>query len=182
MFICPPVALLFGYPTIPAIVIGSLLASHTLLGLPTIARLGETHLEPITITIGATVMSDTLSLVVFAICVSTFQTGFSALALSRQIIEIAVFVPLVLFGVSRVGAWVLKKVGDHEDAYFIVMLAIVGVAGSMAGQHQFAAHRRRVSRRLGGQCGGSESTGQREAGVLRQFAVHSDASSLPPGF
>jgi Kef-type K+ transport system membrane component KefB len=126
------VALVFGYATIPAIVIGSLLASHTLLGLPTIARLGETHLEPITITVGATVMSDTLSLVVFAICVSTFQTGFSALALSRQILEIAVFVPLVLFGVSRVGAWVLKKVDDHEDAYFIVMLAIVGVAGSLA--------------------------------------------------
>src|SRR4029077_7708421 len=126
------VAFAFGYAMIPAIVIGSLLASHTLLGLPTIARLGETHLEPMTITIGATVMSDTLSLVVFAICVSTFQTGFSAWALSRQIIEIAVFVPLVLFGVSRVGAWLLKKVGDHEDAYFIVMLAIVGVAGSMA--------------------------------------------------
>ena len=35
------VALGSGYPLVPAIVIGSLLASHTLLGLPTIARLGE---------------------------------------------------------------------------------------------------------------------------------------------
>ena len=70
------VALMFGYSLLPAIVIGSLLASHTLLGLPTIARLGEMQLEPITIAVGATVMSDTLSLVVFAICVSTFQSGF----------------------------------------------------------------------------------------------------------
>ena len=50
------VALLFRYPLVPAIVIGSLLASHTLLGLPTIARLGEMHLEPVTVTVGATVM------------------------------------------------------------------------------------------------------------------------------
>jgi Kef-type K+ transport system membrane component KefB len=126
------VALLFGYEPIPAVVIGSLLASHTLLGLPTMIRLGLTHLEPVTITIGATVMSDTLSLVVFAICVSTFQTGFSALALSRQILEIAVFIPFILLGVSRVGAWILTKVKDQEDAYFLVMLAIVGVAGSLA--------------------------------------------------
>jgi Kef-type K+ transport system membrane component KefB len=126
------VALLFGFQLVPAVVIGSLLASHTLLGLPTIIRLRETHLEPITVTIGATVMSDTLSLVIFAICVSTFQSGFSALSLTRQIVEIAVFVPLILFGLSRVGEWLLKKVGDHEDAYFIVMLAIVGVAGSIA--------------------------------------------------
>ena len=32
------VGLLFGYPIVPAIVIGSLLASHTLLGLPIVAR------------------------------------------------------------------------------------------------------------------------------------------------
>jgi Kef-type K+ transport system membrane component KefB len=126
------VALLFGFQLVPAIVIGSLLASHTLLGLPTIIRLRETHLEPITVTIGATVMSDTLSLVIFAICVSTFQSGFSALSLTRQLVEIAIFVPMILFGLSRVGAWLLNKVRDHEDAYFIVMLAIVGVAGSIA--------------------------------------------------
>jgi Kef-type K+ transport system membrane component KefB len=126
------VALLFGYQVIPAIVIGSLLASHTLLGLPTIERLGLSQAEPVTITVGATVMSDTLSLVVFAICVSTFQSGFSALALGRQVLEIAVFVPFIFFGVSRGGARILNKVKDQEDVYFVVMLAIVGVAGSLA--------------------------------------------------
>src|SRR5215475_8020152 len=119
------VALFFGYPLVPAIVIGSLLASHTLLGLPTIARLGEMQLEPVTITVGATVMSDTLSLVVFAICVSTFQTGFSAFSLSRQILEIAVFIPLILFAANRLGAWLLNKVRDSEDGFFVVMLGSV---------------------------------------------------------
>jgi Kef-type K+ transport system membrane component KefB len=133
LFLGTGVALAFGYSLVPAIVIGSLLASHTLLGLPTIARLGEMQLEPVTITVGATVMSDTLSLVVFAICVSTFQSGFSTLSLGRQILEIAAFIPLLLFGASRLGAWLLNKVRDSEDGFFVVMLAIVGVAGSLAG-------------------------------------------------
>ena len=38
------VGLLFGYGVIAAIVIGSLLASHTLLGLPVVARLGVNRL------------------------------------------------------------------------------------------------------------------------------------------
>jgi Kef-type K+ transport system membrane component KefB len=126
------VALVFGYPIVPAIVIGSLLASHTLLGLPTIARLGLSRAEPVTIAVGATVMSDTLSLVVFAICVSTFQSGFSVLALGRQILEIAIFVPLILVGVSRAGGRVLNAVKEQEDAYFVVMLVIIGIAGSLA--------------------------------------------------
>ncbi len=124
--------LAFGYAIIPAIVIGSLLASHTLLGLSIIRRLGATRLEPIIVTVGATVLSDTLSLIVFAICVSTFSTGFSLPALSAQLIEIAVFVPLILFGLSRAGAYVLGKVRDNEDVVFVLMLGIMALAGMLA--------------------------------------------------
>ena len=65
--------LALGYATIPAIVVGSLLASHTLLAGPIIDRLGLQRLEPVTVTVGATGLSDTLSLVVFAICLPAYQ-------------------------------------------------------------------------------------------------------------
>jgi Kef-type K+ transport system membrane component KefB len=126
------VGLLFGYSAVSAIVIGSLLASHTLLGLPAVDRLGLTRLEPMTITVGATVVSDTLSLVVFSVCVSIFQTGFSVYSLGLQLVEIAIFVPFILVGVSRVGAWFLRKVADNESAYFVVLIAILTVAGVIA--------------------------------------------------
>jgi len=126
------VGLLFGYQPVAAIVLGSLLASHTLLSAPIIVRLGETRLEPIAITFGATMLSDTLSLIVFAICVPIYQSGFSVSALVVQLVEIAIFVPLILIGLSRLGAHILKKVEDDEDAYFILMLAIVAVAGLLA--------------------------------------------------
>ena len=126
------VGLLFGYNFIPALVLGSLLASHTLLGLPIIGRLGETRLEPVIITVGATVLSDTLSLIVFAICVPVFQSGFAASGLAVQLIEIAVFFPLVLFGLSRLGAYALRKAAADEDAFFVMMLLILGIAGMLA--------------------------------------------------
>jgi Kef-type K+ transport system membrane component KefB len=50
------VGLGFGYGLIAAIVIGSLLASHTLLGAPILAQLGANRLEPVTVTVGATVL------------------------------------------------------------------------------------------------------------------------------
>ena len=49
-----------------------------------------------------------------------------------QLIEIAVFVPLILFGLSRLGAYLLSKAEHDEDAYFILMLAILAVAGTLA--------------------------------------------------
>jgi len=92
-------------------VIGSLLASHTPVGLSIVSRLGLGSLEPVTVAVGATVISDTLSLVVFAICVSIYTTGFSpsglALLLGR---DRPAIIALVLFGLSRLGAYVLKRV------------------------------------------------------------------------
>jgi len=49
-----------------------------------------------------------------------------------QLIEIAIFFPLVLLGLSRLGAYVLRKVGNHEDAYFVTMLAILAVAALLS--------------------------------------------------
>lgn len=126
------VGFLFGFRPVAAVVLGSLLASHTLLAAPIVVRLGATRLEPIAVTFGATVVSDTLSLVVFAVCVSTFQRGFSVPALAVQLIEIAIFIPFVLFGLSRLGTYFLRKVATEEDAYFILMLLVMAVAAALA--------------------------------------------------
>ena len=49
-----------------------------------------------------------------------------------QLIEIAIFVPLILFGLSRLGAYFLRKVADDEDAYFVLMLLVMTVAAVLA--------------------------------------------------
>jgi Kef-type K+ transport system membrane component KefB len=124
--------LAFGYGIIPAIVIGSLLASHTLISLPIVTRLGALALEPVVVTIGATMVSDTLSLIIFGICVSTYTAGFSPSGLAVQIVEVAIFVPLIVIGVSRAGAWILNKLRNNQAGYFITMLGIMVAAGVLA--------------------------------------------------
>jgi Kef-type K+ transport system membrane component KefB len=126
------VGLFFGYSAIPAIVLGSLLASHTLLGAPIVTQLGANRLEPMAVTYGATVISDTLSLVVFAVCVSTFVSGFSVEGLTVQLVQIAVFIPFILIGMARFSRYALAKIGDEEDAHFVLMLLIIMVAGVLA--------------------------------------------------
>ena len=90
------------------------------------------RLEPIVVTIGATMMSDTLSLLVFAVCVPLYASGFSASGLAIQVVEIVVFVPLVLFGLGRGGAYVLRKVENEEETYFVLMLGILAVTALLA--------------------------------------------------
>jgi Kef-type K+ transport system membrane component KefB len=100
--------------------------------LPIITRLEAIRLEPVVVTVGATLVSDTLSLIIFGVCVSAYTIGFSPSGLVVQIVQVAVFVPLILIGGSRAGTWLLGKLRDNEGNYFVTMLGIMAVAAVFA--------------------------------------------------
>jgi Kef-type K+ transport system membrane component KefB len=63
---------------------------------------------------------------------SLLKRGFSVPALAVQLVEIAIFIPLILFGLSRLGAYFLRKVSDEENTYFALMLLVMTVAAALA--------------------------------------------------
>jgi Kef-type K+ transport system membrane component KefB len=67
---------LFGYGWLSAVLIGSVFASHTLLGYPIVQRLGLVRNEAVTVTIGATIFTDVAALLVVAVCIPIHTAGF----------------------------------------------------------------------------------------------------------
>jgi Kef-type K+ transport system membrane component KefB len=126
------VGLYFGYAVIPAIVIGSLLASHTLLGLAVVQEAGAANREAMTVTVGATVISDTLSLIVFAVCVTSFVSGFSLAGLGVQLMQIAGFCATILFGLHHGGGYLLRRMENEDSAYVVILLGLLAVASVLA--------------------------------------------------
>ena len=73
------IAYSFGMGLNASVLVGSLLASHTLLAYPIVNRLGVVGNEAVTVTIGATIFTDIAALLVLAICVSIHAGDFSQL-------------------------------------------------------------------------------------------------------
>jgi Kef-type K+ transport system membrane component KefB len=123
------VGLLAGYGWLASVLIGSLMASHTLLGFPIVQRMKLVTDEPVAVTIGGTVMTDLASLLVLAICLPIHSSGFSITQFGIQIAEMLVFVPLVVFGFSVVARWAIERMGDSKERHVILVLLIIAVAG-----------------------------------------------------
>lgn len=121
------VGLVFGYGWLAALLIGSLLASHTLLGYPIAQRLGLVRDEAVTVTVGATIFTDVASLMILAVCIPVHAAGFSATTFLLQLAELAVYVPLVLFGLGAFTGWLMPRVKSKEGQ-FLVMLLVVTIA------------------------------------------------------
>ncbi|MEB3224798.1 MAG: cation:proton antiporter [Synechococcus sp.] len=122
------IGLVFDFSWNASILIGSLLASHTLLGYPIINRLGILNNESVTVTIGATIFTDIAALLVLAICVSIHQGDFSTASLVLQLALLVGYGALVLFGLSWLGKEFFQRNGDEEGNQFLFILLAVFLA------------------------------------------------------
>ena len=118
-------ALGFGWPG--AILLGSVFASHTLLAYPAAARLGLSRETAVTTAVGATILTDTLALLVLAVVATGARSGGGAdvWVLARVAGSLAAFGALVLWGVPRLGAWFLRRAAQDATIEFVFVLATV---------------------------------------------------------
>ena len=119
---------LFGFGWNSSVLIGSLLASHTLLGFPIVNRLGVVTNEAVTVTIGATIFTDIAALLVLAICVSIHAGEFSIASLATQLITLGLYSATILFGLDWAGKEYFRRTGDEESNQFLFVLLAVFMA------------------------------------------------------
>ena len=122
------VGILFGYYWVAALLIGSLLASHTLLGFPVTQQMGIAGSDAVSITSGATIFTDVASLLVLAVCLPIHVSGFSPQALVIQLMLLLGYVPLVVIGIGKLGTWLMPKFKETADRQFSLVLFLMVLA------------------------------------------------------
>lgn len=107
-----------------SILLASMFASHTLIAYPIISRLGITKDKSVSITVGGTMITDTLALLVLTVIVgmATGQTGdYFWARLSVSVIVFALFVVIVF---PLIGRWFFKRVQDSISQYIFVLVMV----------------------------------------------------------
>jgi Kef-type K+ transport system membrane component KefB len=126
------VGLLAGYGGLAAVLIGSLMASHTLIGFPIVQRMKLTTDEAVAVTIGGTVFTDLAALLVLAVCLPIHTSGFSASLFALQLGELIAFLLLVFGGLRVLGPWLIRRVGAAKERQVTLVLLIIALAGFAA--------------------------------------------------
>ncbi len=112
----------FSVPT--SVLLASMFASHTLIAYPIISKLGVAKNRAVNITVGGTMITDTLALIVLAVIVgmSTGEVGAGFwLKLSLSIIASGLIIILVFPIVAR---WFFKRYNDNVSQYIFVLVMV----------------------------------------------------------
>lgn len=123
----------FGFSTNASVLIGSLLASHTLLGYPILLSLGLVRRPFALTTIGATIFTDIASLLVLAVCLSVHVSGIlSWYALTALIGALAVYCVFVMGAIPWLGGLYLetRQHDEHAQFQFVLMVIVICAIGA----------------------------------------------------
>jgi Kef-type K+ transport system membrane component KefB len=114
---------------ISSVLLASMFASHTLIAYPLISKLGIAKNRAVNITVGGTLITDTLALLVLAIIIGTTKGEVNLTFWIKLISSLAVFTAIVVFIFPRLGRWFFKKYADNSSQFiFVLVLVFLGAA------------------------------------------------------
>ena len=133
------VGLLLGYPFQAALLLGTLLSSHTLLAYPVIEQLKLLHRRSVVVGIGGTLVTDTLALVMLAVVIQTAGLG-NGEGGSWQwlvpLVSLAVLVAAAIWLVPRISRSFFDRAQNtpaEKGLFVLVVLMVLAVTTELMG-------------------------------------------------
>jgi Kef-type K+ transport system membrane component KefB len=127
------VGLALGWEVEAAILLGSLLASHTLLAYPAVRDAGQASDPSVATVVGSTVLTDTLALIVLAGVAGSAGGNRSAIEVAVQlIVGLSVLIGFSLLVLPALAAWAFRYLGAQRSVRYVVAITAFLSAATVA--------------------------------------------------
>ena len=120
-----------GYGLMSSVLLASMYASHTLIAYPIVIRYGINRQRSVSIAVGGTAVTDTLTLLVLAVVSGMYKGDVSDYFLLRLILKVIVLSLVIVYGFPRIGRWFFRRYSDQVVQYIFVMAMVFLGAGLM---------------------------------------------------
>ncbi len=130
LFLAP---LILGFSLEAALLLGSIVGSHTLLAYPIANRLGITKNESVTMTMGGTIITDGFSLMILALVIAgAFAGQLEPSFVYTFVIPVIVFFLAVLVGLPKLGRWFFRTARMDGNTNYVFLITVLFIAAYLA--------------------------------------------------
>ena len=116
---------IFGFPLVPSLLLGALMATHTPLGYPIVRSYGAQRDESVIVSVGSTIFTDIAALLLLAVALGLGKGNLTPSSFTALLISISVFACLVVLGIRMIGRhlW-MRNVIDENRVFLAVLLTL----------------------------------------------------------
>ncbi len=116
---------LLGFDWLPAILLASTFASHTLLTYPIASRLGISRNPAVTTAVGGTIITDSLALLVLAVIAAMTRGEAGEGFWMQMIFGLVIYVSAIIFLLPIIARWFFRNIARDGVSEFAFVLAVV---------------------------------------------------------
>ncbi len=110
--------------TFASLLLGALFASQTLIAYPIVSKLGIARNRAVTISVGGTIITDTLSLLLLTVVVGLVAGDVGSGFAWRLSLSVVACVAVILFLFPIIAHWFFKRVSDSVSQYIFVLAMV----------------------------------------------------------
>lgn len=122
---------LLDYSLATSILLASMYASHTLIAYPIVIRYGINRQRAVSIAVGGTAVTDTLTLLVLAVVGGMYKGETSEMFWIWLVLKVIVLSVVIMYAFPRIGRWFFRRYSDNVVQYIFVMAMVFLGAGLM---------------------------------------------------
>ena len=122
---------LLGYSLATSVLLASMYASHTLIAYPIVIRYGINSQRAVSIAVGGTAVTDTLTLLVLAVVGGMYKGETSEMFWIWLVLKVVVLSVVIMYAFPRIGRWFFRRYSDNVVQYIFVMAMVFLGAGLM---------------------------------------------------
>lgn len=119
------------YGFITSVLLASMYASHTLISYPIVIRYGISRQRSVSIAVGGTAVTDTLTLLVLAVIGGMFKEEYSDMFWVWLVAKVVFLSVLIIIFFPRIGRWFFRKYSDNVVQFIFVLAMVFLGAGLM---------------------------------------------------
>lgn len=114
-----------GYDFNASLLIGSMLATHTLVAYPIVSRLGLSKKSYVSITVGGTIIADTLVLLILAVILGNSDGKITSDFWINYILSLSIFAFIMFYLIPKISKWFFAKLEGEKYLHYIYVLFVV---------------------------------------------------------
>ena len=122
---------LLDYSLATSVLLASMYASHTLIAYPIVIRYGINRQRAVSIAVGGTAVTDTLTLLVLAVIGGMYKGETSDMFWIWLVLKVVVLSVVIMYAFPRIGRWFFRRYSDNVVQYIFVMAMVFLGAGLM---------------------------------------------------
>ncbi len=122
----------FNLGFIASMLVAIMISTHTLIAYPIVTRMGISRTETVMVTVGGTIIADTIVLLILAVTIKTHEGELNTAFWIQLVVSLFLYGIIIFWGFPKIARWFLKNMDSEKTLQYVFVMTLLFIAAYLS--------------------------------------------------